>query len=517
MNSSSMPIAGRELRVLGRHRIIAKLGQGGMADVYLTVVQGHGVNKLFVAKVLRDDLGLDEHFRAMFVKEARIATLLHHRNLVQTFEVDVADGQHYISMEYLDGRPLHQIIAAVGRDDMVLDVHVAILEHALLGLHAAHEQKDLAGQELDLVHRDVSPHNVLVTYDGEVKVVDFGVAKVRGVGGMTETGALIGKIGYMAPEQALSGAIDRRADVFAVGIMLWEAIARRPFVDREDGEAAALRKRLNGEIPSPRAVAPSAPEELIAICERAIAYEASDRFATAAEFAEALRAYLEAKGARVGAKEISAVVAPPFEKDRAQVRQMIEERLAGLDRAADETPTLAGAPSGSVVRRRESGLARFAVPAIGVVAVVGLVATLAVRGSSQPAPPLPAVASVAAATPPAPSPSSVADPPKKSVRVRFRIAPSSAQLALDGKALPTNPYVGELPADAAMHVLTANADGYTGVTHDVHLDSDVDVDLTLAPAPQAPVRPPTAQRPRVVAGPARPALRPVDDKDPYAQ
>ncbi len=162
--------------------MIAKLGRGGMADVFLTVVQGQqGVRKLLVAKVLRDDLSLDQGFLNLFVKEARVATLLNHRNIVQTLEVDEVDGHHYMTMEFLDGYPLHVVLGAIGRDAMPLDIHVAILAAALAGLHAAHETKDFNGQDLDIVHRDVSPQNVVVTYDGEVKVVDFGVAKVRGV------------------------------------------------------------------------------------------------------------------------------------------------------------------------------------------------------------------------------------------------------------------------------------------------------------------------------------------------
>jgi serine/threonine-protein kinase len=522
----NLATAGRPFNALGRYRILAKLGQGGMADVYLTVVQGRGASKLLVAKVLREELSADQQYRDMFVKEARVATLLHHRNLVQTLEVDEADGHHFMTMEYLDGRPLHVVLATIGRERMPLHVHVAILAFALAGLHAAHEQKDLTGQSLDVVHRDVSPQNVFVTYEGEVKVVDFGVAKVRGVGTVTETGALIGKIGYMAPEQAASQQVDRRADVFAVGIMLWEALACRRFVDRGDGEAAALRKRLNGEIPSPRTAAPDAPAELVAICERAIAYDASERFETAAEFEESLNAYLEKQGARVGTKEIAALVGPPFEKDRAHVRELIEHQLATFDRQTEpieispirrtrETDVTLPLPSESGPIGSPSPGKRMAVLATALgVALALLLAVFAWSSlhrtpTETPLPPL-VSASVPSAPPPAATPS-----PTPLVHARIRVTPTTARLTLDGQPLPTNPFSGDLPPDGAVHVLGASAAGYVAITHEIRLDGNVDVDLTLVPV--ASRLPPAGVNKPVLPNQPRRPVRPVDDKDPYAQ
>jgi serine/threonine protein kinase len=515
-----------ELRTLGRHRIIAKLGQGGMANVFLTVVQGqHGVNKLFVAKVLLADLALDPDFRSMFVKEARVATLLHHRNLVQSFEVAETEGNHYITMEYLEGRPLHAVIAVVGREAMPLDVHVGILALALTGLHAAHEQTDLTGQSLDLVHRDVSPQNIFVTYDGEVKVVDFGVAKVKG-GTVTEAGSFFGKIGYVAPEQALSGPIDRRADVFAVGVMLWEAIARRSFVDRSEGEAAALRKRLNGEIPSPKTVAPDAPPELIAICERAIAYEPADRYATAAEFEEALNEYLQKKTVRVGAKEISRVVAPAFAEERTRMRALIERQIANTDAVPADVGVLGEASGSGASRSRPiapssaspGGSKRNAFIAAGVVAGIGVVLAMrALAPTNAPAPSVTSAAPPPVAVSPPPEPTA---PARATVRARIHVTPATAQLALDGKPLGDNPFVGELPRDGAAHLLTASASGYASLSHEVRLDNDVDVDLTLVPLPARPapvLYQPGRRSPRYVPAPQRPTTRPVDDKDPYAK
>ncbi len=520
--SVDVPAAERSPRTLGRHRVLAKLGQGGMADVYLTAVQGqHDVTKLLVAKVLRGELAADAEYRAMFVREARVATLLQHRNLVQTLEVDESDGHQYITMEYLDGRPLHTALATLGRDAMPLDIHVAILALTLAGLHAAHEQRDLSGEPLDVVHRDVSPQNVFVTYDGEVKVVDFGVAKVRGVGTVSETGALIGKIGYMAPEQALSEVIDRRADVFSVGIMLWEALARRPFVDRGEGEAAALRKRLNGEILSPRAVAPAAPEELLAHCERAISFAPGDRFATAAAFEEALNAYLERHGARVGSKEIAGVIAPHFVKERAHVRTLIEERLAALGRdSGGSLPSLHDGASrgdlspGIAVDRRPDGPGRRVVggllaAALGLAVVVGGLLSRPPHDPAETAP---------KAQPRPLTPGVDVSQPLPEVRLRVHVTPVGALLALDGNSLGPSPFSGAVPRDFAPHVLEATEPGYVTLTRPLPLDSDLDVELALVPtpSPHGSTAAPTTRAVAPTPSSTRRPSRPVDDRDPYA-
>jgi serine/threonine-protein kinase len=525
MNLARHPTTAGSPRRLGRHRVIAKLGQGGMADVYLTVVRGqHGVRKLLVAKVLRRDLGIDEDIRAMFVKEACVATLLSHRNLVQSFEVDEADGHHYITMEYLDGRPLHVVLLTIGRENMPLQVHVAILAFALAGLHAAHELKDLTGQKLDLVHRDVSPQNVFVTYDGEVKVVDFGIAKVRGAGTIAHTGEIVGKIGYMAPEQALSQPVDCRADIFAVGVMLWEALARRSFVDRGESQAASLYKRVNGNIPSPRTAAPDAPDELLCICERAIAAQPDDRFPTAAAFEEALVGYLDAQGARVGAKEIAALMAAPFEQERAQVRALIQEHLAAPD---DTRPSLDVASMDEVEAPvlpvplksqyrwiRPSKASRLVAIGAVLLGTAGVGVLLVVRSASV----TPSAASQVA-TPSSATGGSAAPPlpegPKRFVRIRVAVTPLEAELVLDGKPLGANPFVDVLPFDSQTHVLAMSAKGYVTMTRELRLDADVDVQLALVhetpgrrfvPGPD---KPPAWPTPRRVA-------RPVDDKDPYA-
>jgi serine/threonine protein kinase len=259
---------------LGKYRIIAKLGQGGMATVFLSVVPGPmGVNKLLVIKVLRDELSSDADFLSMFLNEARLAARLNHANVVHTYEVGVAGQHHFLAMDYLDGQPLHALLRKASRARMPLDVHVRILADMLAGLDYAHTLKDFDGTPLHVVHRDVSPQNAFVTYDGQVKLVDFGIAKAAGAASTTQSGVFKGKLAYVAPEQAAGDPVDARADLFSVGVMLWEAIAARRFAHGES-QTALLAKRLSGTEPRIRDVVPDADLELADICDRAMAHDA---------------------------------------------------------------------------------------------------------------------------------------------------------------------------------------------------------------------------------------------------
>jgi serine/threonine-protein kinase len=210
----------------GRYRIVLPLGQGGTSDVYLAIADGPGgFRKLAVLKMLRKSLSADAELRAMFLDEARLAARLHHPNVVQTYEVLEEPGGPVIVMEYLDGQPLSELIVR-GREQSAFPfaMQLAVLIDALAGLHAAHELVDFDGTPLGVVHRDVSPHNLFVTVEGQTKVLDFGIAKLARSLVETEVGTTKGKLRYMAPEQIAGGKLDRRADVYAAGVMLWEAL-----------------------------------------------------------------------------------------------------------------------------------------------------------------------------------------------------------------------------------------------------------------------------------------------------
>ena len=312
-----------------------------MGTVYLVIARGPaGWTKLKVVKQMHPDVGDDERRRNMFLDEARLSARLNHPNIVQTNEVGFDGEQYFIEMEYLEGHSLAALMRETeATGGIPLPIALFILMQVLLGLHYAHELRDLEGRPLHVVHRDVSPHNVIVTYEGAVKLLDFGIAKAVDSSSRTEAGAMIGKLHYMAPEQVLSGrylsgkaaapgerVIDRRADVFAVGILLWQAMTRkRLWADHSDLDVA--RRIAAGDIPKPSAVEPSVDPSLEAICMKALAPEPADRFATAAEFADALDAVLRAGDEHVGARQIGELMGRLFGAQREKQRALIERRI----------------------------------------------------------------------------------------------------------------------------------------------------------------------------------------------
>src|SRR5215475_2694230 len=236
--------------LVGDYRLIATLGRGGM----------EGFHKLVVIKRLRTDLlaqPAGPKFRALLLDEARLAARLSHPNIVQTFEVGDQQGQPWLAMEYLDGQPLSQVLTRMRRAGQSLPVELAlqVVIDVLAGLAYVHDLADFDGTPLRIVHRDVSPQNVFWTYDGAIKLVDFGVAKFALNTADTEVGIVKGKLTYMAPEQARGQPIDRRADLFTVGILLWELLAGRRLL-RAPTPAASLERLLFEQLPSLASVRP---------------------------------------------------------------------------------------------------------------------------------------------------------------------------------------------------------------------------------------------------------------------
>jgi serine/threonine protein kinase len=208
-----------------KYRVVLKLSEGGTANIFLGVAHGRGgFNKLVVLKAPKEHVLLESESRRMFLNEARLAARLNHTNIVQTNEVIDQGGHPIIVMEYLEGHSLAAVLARA-RTAIPLAMHLRIIVETLRGLHYAHELTDLGGTPLNVVHRDVSPQNVFVTYDGQVKLIDFGIAKLMG-SVETVTGVVKGKMRYMPREQLDGAHVDRRADVYATGVMLWEAATR---------------------------------------------------------------------------------------------------------------------------------------------------------------------------------------------------------------------------------------------------------------------------------------------------
>jgi len=545
-----------ESKQIGKYRIIARLGTGGMATVFLCVAAGPvGFTKLLVLKLLRPELADDDDFLAMFVDEARLAARLNHANVVQTYEVGFEDGHHFLAMDYLDGQPLYALLRRQSREGqpMPVDVHVHILAETLAGLHYAHTLTDFDGSPLDVVHRDVSPQNVFITYDGQVKLVDFGIAKAAGAATVTQSGVFKGKVSYMAPEQAQSKTVDARADVFSVGVMLWEALAGRRFAKGES-QTAVLAQRMQGTEPRIRDVVPDVDPELAEICDRAMALEPDSRFVSAQHMRDALEGYLQRSSRRVGAREVGDVICEQFAEERAKIRTIIDEQMKQMQResmqgvpvptlepwvhAVDHTPSVTGRAAipvahpplpesatspGTLVGSNVSN----APPARGVptTLVVGIfAAVVSVIGIGI------AVLFVGRpddeSTPPeAPATST---PTPETVAVEIHFEPASAEAKLDGVTLAHNPFVAQVPRDGSTHTLEVTAPDH--VTQSTMLSYERDIDLTITlekAAPAATTSSTTATPPPPKVGGPLPGPKPsppptedkkplgIDEEDPY--
>src|SRR5580692_7078687 len=271
----------------GKYRLIAELGQGGMATVYLAVAMGNsGFRKLAVVKLLRPEFAVDEEFIQMFLDEARLCARLSHPNIVHTYDVGVDDSGHLIAMEYLDGVSMHAATSKLGRNGgpFTFPLQAKALLEVIEGLRYAHELKDYDGTSLQIVHRDVTPHNIFVTYDGQVKLLDFGIAKAATSSVQTATGVIKGKLTYMAPEQALGDPVDGRADIYSVGVMLWEALTGRRRFPADLSDVAMFTRAASGEVPeAPPAETLGLPPEINAIINRSLAPKREDRYQSAGE------------------------------------------------------------------------------------------------------------------------------------------------------------------------------------------------------------------------------------------
>jgi len=274
---------------LGRYELLQRLSVGGMAEIFLARLVGvGGFDKRVIVKRVLPHLATDKSFIRMFLAEARLTANLQHPNVAQIFEIDSYDGVLFIVMEYVPGHDLGAIVRAQKPGaPLPLNIALAIGMNAARGLDHAHNHRDERGQPLSIVHRDVSPSNILVSEGGAVKVIDFGIARAANRGTVTQQGVLRGKVPYMSPEQIRGDALDRRSDVFSLGTVLYEmSVGRRPFVSDDDFVLA--RQIPRAEIPKPSLYAPDIPERLEEIVLRALQRDLQHRFQTAAALAQQL-------------------------------------------------------------------------------------------------------------------------------------------------------------------------------------------------------------------------------------
>ncbi len=277
-------------RILGRYALYEPIASGGMATVHFGRLLGPvGFARTVAIKRLHAQFAQDPEFVSMFLDEARLAARIRHPNVVPTLDVVALDGELFLVMEYVQGEPLGALLKATRKAGRKVPIPyaVAIISGALRGLHAAHEAKDEQGEPLGIVHRDISPQNILVGVDGAPRVLDFGVAKAAGRLQVTRQGQIKGKIAYMPPEQIHGTASDRRTDVYAAGAVLWETLTGVKLF-QGDSDIAVFAKVMEGKVLPPSQLAPGVPAALDAIVMRALAKSPEDRFEDAREMARAL-------------------------------------------------------------------------------------------------------------------------------------------------------------------------------------------------------------------------------------
>jgi serine/threonine protein kinase len=325
----------------GKYRLIRRIAVGGMAQIWLAVQRGpHGFEKTAVLKVILPDLCSNHDFVQMFLDEARLAAGLDHSNVVRIYDFGEVNGQYYLAMEHLPGEDLASVVQTLKQSGQPMPLEQAcdIIVGAATGLHFAHELVDPQGRPLNVVHRDVSPSNVIVTYHGTVKLVDFGIARAESNVTKTAAGTLKGKVAYLSPEQAAGEPLDRRSDVFALGIVLYELLTLHRVFKRES-DLATLKAVVGAPIHPPSTLRAELPPELDAIVLKAMERDLSLRYQSAAEFADALSAFLVARGYVRSERALADYMAGLFEPARRQGKLRVAQAAPVSVDGSQHTPS----------------------------------------------------------------------------------------------------------------------------------------------------------------------------------
>ena len=513
---------------LDKYELLHHLASGGMASVYLARLSGLGGFARHV--VLKTLESRDQQLVAMFLDEARVAATLHHQHIAQVFDLGCVDGKYFLAMEYLHGETARAVLATAHTRGvrLPLEFGLALGSAAASGLHYAHEQRSPEGKPLEIVHRDVSPSNVIVTYDGTVKLIDFGIAKAAGRTTKTATGFVKGKSGYMAPEQILGYEVDRRTDVFALGVLLYELTTQRRAFGG-DSEHEATHRIVHGTIVPPSHLVPGYPVELEDVVMTALELDPDDRFQDAAAMQHALEQIARELDLILGAGPLMRVLDDLFGSRREPWIGSLPTPGKALARGTATYDTFEGETSSAKATHRiikvkqeepEAETIPIVLPAMPAVAepqpprpppqgptVLGLPRRTAIvvvsaalacgvglgllwlgaRSSTvaQPAAPLPVV--------PAPPPRVITTPVKRPApvpapapaidRVKLHVTsvPTGATVVLDGVRLGTTPYDAPVALKHGQGWLKVRKRHYKAIRIQVPLDHDVEWAPTLPP------------------------------------
>lgn len=378
----------------GKFLLLDRIARGGMAELCRAKIIGaQGFEKLVAIKKILPHLADQEDFVSAFIDEARLAAFLHHRNIVQIFDFGEMAGGYFISMEYLSGKPLRTLMNCAGKSDARLPLGMALFIIAEIcgGLDYAHNLKNFSGEPLGIVHRDIGPQNIFITYDGQVKIIDFGIARATSHNTVTTVGSLKGKIAYMSPEQASGKGIDHRSDIFSVGIILYELVTGRHLYTAEDG-GQQLALAVDGRFVPARELDVSLPPLLHDILDKALARDPDDRYQTAGELLADLESCAKETGAFATARELALCMAQFFkadmEQEEATLGQAASVALPPVDEVLDSdlepTVLLAREKHAPEFKVREHRPRRLIVLLAVVVLVLGMGGAATVKFFGKP-------------------------------------------------------------------------------------------------------------------------------------
>jgi serine/threonine-protein kinase len=475
----------------GKYELISRLAAGGMAEIFLARTKSiQGFEKYLVIKKILRNRTNDPEFVRMFLDEARVAATLDHPNIVQIYDVGHIESEYYIAMEYLRGHNLIEIVRAgakLGYSKPPLEHVMSILSGVCAGLHYAHEKRDFQGRPLEIVHRDITPQNVVVTFDGAVKVVDFGIAKAATREVETLAGTLKGKIGYMSPEQCRGLAVDRRSDLFAVGIILYElTTGKRLYHERSDFET--LKKIIEGPVPSPRDILPFYPAALNTIVTRCLQKSADDRYQTARDLHADLDAFSRDNQLVTGTVPLAQYMERIFADELAAQKNADAQGLVFSSQMSSPTSSTSASYLGEASRRssqieaplvaarRQHVMTRVLQASVAVMLLVagGLFVWWRTKPTQQPTLPAAVAPVVAAPAPPAVAPPAV--PPTAPAAA----PPAPLNPAVAAVAAPPPPVAAMAPPPVA--VPAAPVPGMVAHPHPVAKPGDAHMTVASTPS-----------------------------------
>ncbi|MBU1221192.1 protein kinase [Myxococcota bacterium] len=341
----------RRPQQFGKYILLDRVAIGGMAEIFRAKATGAAqFEKILAIKRIHPNMSDDKDFIKMFIDEAKISGQLANQHIAQIYELGRIEGHHFIAMEYIWGKDLLAILTKFKKQRAFMNPYQAAYITARIceALDYAHKKKDADGASLAIIHRDVSPQNILISYEGEVKIIDFGIAKARDRSSHTAAGVLKGKFGYMSPEQVRGLPIDQRSDVFAIGTLLFEMLTARPLF-HGNTDLEVLEKVRNVEIPQPRRVNPKIPEGIEKIILKALARDVEDRYTWAGDMMEDLEAFIHSTTPAYTGKRLGMWMKKVFEEEMTKEKETLDQMLAMIEDAARPTPNPDVVPDGATV------------------------------------------------------------------------------------------------------------------------------------------------------------------------